>query len=115
MRPRRERPGAAALLGLALALSGWPGPIPAAAGTASRRTPVVEAVQKVQPSVVSISSEKKAASASRWPFSAEENARPRVSGMGTGVILDGRGYILTNYHVVDKVQGIEVHLADGAV
>src|SRR4051794_37576153 len=51
---------------------------------ASRRTPVVEAVQKVQPCVVSISSEKKAASTSRWPFSAEENQRPRVNGMGTG-------------------------------
>ena len=63
--------------------------------------------------MVSISSEKKAASTSRWPFSAEENQRPRVSGMGTGVIVDGRGYILTNHHVVDKVQGIEVHLADG--
>ncbi len=35
--------------------------------------------------------------------------------MGTGVIIDGRGYILTNHHVVDKVQGIEVHLSDGAV
>jgi serine protease Do len=33
--------------------------------------------------------------------------------MGTGVILDQRGYILTNHHVVDKVQGIEVHLLDG--
>jgi serine protease Do len=33
--------------------------------------------------------------------------------MGTGVILDERGFILTNQHVVDKVQGIEVHLADG--
>ncbi len=33
--------------------------------------------------------------------------------MGTGVIIDGRGYILTNQHVVDKVQGIEVHLSDG--
>ena len=83
------------------------------AGGSRRRTPVVEAVARVQPSVVSISSEKKAASSSRWPFSAEENARPRVSGMGTGVILDGRGYVLTNHHVVDKVQGIEVHLADG--
>src|SRR5258708_40159361 len=80
----------------------------------TRRTPFVEAVQKVQPSVVSITSEKKAASTSRWPFTAEENQRPRVSGMGTGVILDGRGYILTNHHVVDKVQGIEVHLLDGA-
>jgi serine protease Do len=101
------------MLGLALLSAGWPGPPPARASTATRRTPVVEAVQKVQPSVVSISSEKKAASSSRWPFTAEENARPRVSGMGTGVILDGRGYILTNHHVVDKVQGIEVHLFDG--
>ena len=63
--------------------------------------------------MVSISSEKKAASNSRWPFSSEENQRPRVSGMGTGVIIDGRGYILTNQHVVDKVQGVEVHLNDG--
>jgi serine protease Do len=71
------------------------------------------AVEKAQPSVVSITSEKKAASTSRWPFTPEENQRPRISGMGTGVILDGRGYVLTNHHVVDKVQGIEVHLSDG--
>jgi serine protease Do len=63
--------------------------------------------------VVSISSEKRAASNSRWPYTQEENLRPRISGMGTGVVLDERGYILTNQHVVDKVQGIEVHLADG--
>ncbi|HEV3166039.1 MAG TPA: trypsin-like peptidase domain-containing protein, partial [Isosphaeraceae bacterium] len=86
----------------------------ASASPSNRRSPVVEAVQKVQPAVVSISSEKKAASASRWPFTAEESQRPRVSGMGTGVILDGRGYILTNQHVVDKVQGILVHLHDGS-
>src|SRR4051794_18730040 len=80
----------------------------------SRRTPVVEAVSKAGPSVVNITSEKKAASTSRWPFSTEENQRPKVSGMGTGVIIDGRGYILTNHHVVEKVQGIEVHLVDGS-
>lgn len=99
------------LLGLAVLGSGGVHPPTAEAG--ARRTPVVEAVRKVQPSVVSISSEKKASSTSRWPFTAEENARSRVSGMGTGVILDGRGYVLTNHHVVDKVQGVEVHLSDG--
>lgn len=95
-----------------LSLACWSAPRAVLAG-GSRRTPVVIATQKAQPSVVSISSEKKAASTSRWPFSAEESQRPRISGMGTGVIIDERGYILTNHHVVDKVQGIEVHLADG--
>ncbi|GIW87992.1 MAG: serine protease [Isosphaeraceae bacterium] len=87
----------------------------AGAGQSERRTPVVLAIQKVQPSVVSISSEKRSSSTTRWPFSPEESQRPRVSGMGTGVILDHRGYILTNQHVVDKVQGVEVQLADGSV
>lgn len=85
------------------------------AGQSDRKTAVVQAIQKVQPSVVSISSEKRSASSSRWPFSAEETQRPRVSGMGTGVIVDHRGFILTNHHVVDKVQGIEVQLSDGNV
>ncbi len=115
IRNQRLRVGTAAFLGLAVLGAGLAPPPLATAGQAQRRTPVVEAVQKVQPSVVSISSEKKASSSSRWPFTAEENARPRVSGMGTGVIIDGRGYILTNHHVVDKVQGIEVHLSDGSV
>ena len=43
----------------------------------------------------------------------EENQRPRVNGMGSGVLIDRRGYILTNHHVVDKVQGIVVQLFDG--
>ena len=38
-----------------------------------RRTAVVEAVEKVQRCVVSITSEKLASSHSRWPFSPEEN------------------------------------------
>jgi serine protease Do len=33
--------------------------------------------------------------------------------MGTGVIIDERGYILTNQHVVDRVQTIDVQLQDG--
>ena len=110
--PRRFRIWIAALLGVAMIAAASP---PAAAQSPPRRSlgPVAAAVRKAKPSVVNISSEKKAASTSRWPFSAEESQRPRVNGMGTGVILDGRGYILTNHHVVDKVQGIEVHLSDG--
>src|SRR5262249_39852761 len=83
------------------------------AASPSRRSAVVEAVEKVHRSVVSISSEKKAESHSRWPFSPEENRLPRVSGMGSGVMIDSRGYVLTNHHVEDKVQGITVQLFDG--
>lgn len=34
------------------------------------------------------------------------------SGMGSGMILDQRGHILTNYHVVSNVDEIKVQLAD---
>ncbi|QEH32360.1 Putative serine protease HhoB precursor [Aquisphaera giovannonii] len=102
--------GVAALAGCLAPGVGAAGP---GAGSTNRRTVIVEAVEKALPCMVNISSEKKAASTSRWPFSAEENQRPRISGMGSGVIVDPRGYILTNHHVVDKVQGVEVQLSDG--
>jgi serine protease Do len=85
----------------------------ARASSDTRRTPVVEAVEKVKHSVVSITSEKLASSRSRWPFSPEENRLPLVNGMGSGVLVDGRGYIMTNHHVVENVQGIVVQLFDG--
>src|ERR1700744_1870105 len=101
-------------LSLTIAMIGLAGPgASARAASEPRRTAIVEAVDRVHQSVVSISSEKKAESHSRWPFSPEENQRPRVNGMGSGVVIDRRGYILTNHHVVDKVQGIMVQLFDG--
>jgi serine protease DegQ len=37
----------------------------------------------------------------------------RASGLGSGVIVSARGYILTNHHVVEAADEIEVALADG--
>jgi serine protease Do len=37
----------------------------------------------------------------------------QVNGMGTGIVIDSRGYILTNYHVVEGVSNIQVSLSDG--
>ncbi|HEV8130152.1 MAG TPA: Do family serine endopeptidase [Acidobacteriota bacterium] len=34
-------------------------------------------------------------------------------GLGSGVIVDGSGYILTNHHVINKVNKITVHLKSG--
>jgi serine protease Do len=44
---------------------------------------------------------------------ATPDAGRRVNGMGTGVVIDARGYIVTNYHVVDGVREILVTQADG--
>ena len=37
----------------------------------------------------------------------------RQSGQGSGVIVSANGYILTNHHVVEQAETIEVAFADG--
>ncbi len=79
-----------------------------------RITPVVLAVRNARTAVVSIRGQKTVVEPvdSADPSSAEEAPR-QVNGMGTGTIIDDRGYILTNYHVVSDVRRIEVTLDDG--
>src|SRR5262249_55224527 len=53
----------------------------------------------------------------RVPGSEETQAvapTSRVNGMGTGIVLDPRGYIVTNHHVVEDVSVIRVRLSDGS-
>jgi len=74
-----------------------------------RNTPIVQAIQKAETSVVNIQGGKTITNSS----ATGQLSRQEVNGMGTGVIIDRRGYIVTNYHVVDEVAKIEVTLADG--
>ncbi len=37
------------------------------------------------------------------------------SGLGSGVIIDARGYIITNHHVIDGAKTIQVMLYDGSI
>jgi len=85
---------------------------PPAVGSELRETPIVKAVQRVRVSVVNIRGEKTVA-ATPIGQSAGAEASRRVNGMGTGVVVDARGYIMTNYHVVDGVREILVTMADG--
>jgi serine protease Do len=77
-----------------------------------RRTPVVEVVRRVRDAVVNIHSERtlRANNEEGYSFTPSQN---RVNGMGTGIIIDPRGYIITNQHVVEDVNTIRVRLADG--
>jgi Do/DeqQ family serine protease len=43
----------------------------------------------------------------------DDDAPRQESGLGSGVIVSPEGYILTNFHVIDAADQIEVALADG--
>ena len=74
----------------------------------ARRSAIVIAVESQRDSVVNIHGQKLVASGD----DAAGELR-RVNGMGTGVVIDPRGYIVTNFHVVDGVKRIEATLASG--
>ncbi len=76
-----------------------------------RRTAFVRAIDRARPSVVNIDGQKTLHGGDRSRAHAEEERQ--VHGMGTGVIIDERGYIMTNHHVVDGVRQIHVTLEDG--
>lgn len=71
-----------------------------------RRTAIVEAIQRTQSAVVNIHSE-------RLTYQQDGVSPSRANGMGTGIIIDPRGYIVTNHHVVDDVNLLRVRLSDG--
>jgi serine protease Do len=95
------------------ALTTAAGPAPTAKGWNPRQTPVVDVVRRIKESVVNIHSERTVrAPASDEMFSLTPSQN-RVNGMGTGIVIDPRGYIITNQHVVDDVSSLRVRLADG--
>ena len=80
----------------------------------SRETPTVRAIRRVTPAVVNIHGQKTVRSTAAGMAGAEtvESFR-QVNGMGTGVVIDSRGYVITNYHVVEDVDDIRVTLSNG--
>ncbi|MFP6766492.1 MAG: trypsin-like peptidase domain-containing protein, partial [Planctomycetaceae bacterium] len=76
-----------------------------------RETPIVRAIRKAQGAVANIHSEKTASDGNS--LFAVDSGR-KVDGMGTGVIIDERGYIVTNHHVVDGVDSLRVTTNDGS-
>ena len=80
-------------------------------GANPRMTSIVRAVQRGRACVVNIHSEKRPKS--RDAMFASSGDR-KVNGMGTGIVVDERGYIVTNYHVVQDVDSLRVTLFDGS-
>src|SRR4029078_597278 len=89
------------IFSLSLCTASWlvlPGMSPVS-GSDARETPHVRAVRRAQSAIVNIHSERTA----RERDAFDGNPGRKVNGMGTGVIVDERGYIVTNQHVIAGV------------
>jgi serine protease Do len=98
-----------------------------AAVSALRRSPVVEAVERAGPAVVNVNTEQEVSRRpdAFWGFPGGDffedffrdflspfpRSRTRTS-LGSGVLIDAKGYILTNEHVIRGADKIRVTLAD---
>jgi S1-C subfamily serine protease len=105
------------VLGLWLPLVAAPAPAMAASHGF-----VAEAVARVAPAVVRIDTERRVVVAGVDPAFDDPFLRDlfgdlpgsrRESGQGSGVIIDREGLVLTNAHVVDRADRVQVTLADG--
>ncbi|PTL85252.1 trypsin-like peptidase domain-containing protein [Vitiosangium sp. GDMCC 1.1324] len=91
----------------------------ARADMARRRNEIVEVVQKVSPAVVFIGTEQEAESPFRGRRSIMEDffgtppQTQRTQSLGSGVIVDPSGVIITNDHVIRGASAIHIILADG--
>ena len=84
-----------------------------------------DVVSKVAPAVITIHSQMRVRQPQQFPFmddpffrrffgerQAQPPAQQQRQGLGSGVIIDANGYILTNHHVVDGAEQIKVDLND---
>ncbi|MGB7344693.1 MAG: trypsin-like peptidase domain-containing protein [Pirellulaceae bacterium] len=78
-----------------------------------RQTPTVRAIRRASPAVVNIHGQKTVRNTAAGQAGADPDSFRHVNGMGTGVVIDPRGYVITNYHVVEDVDDIRVTLHDG--
>jgi Do/DeqQ family serine protease len=89
------------------------------------QTSYADLVSRISPAVVTIRSTERARQAQQFPFmddpslreffgngAPQQQAPERVQGVGSGVIVNSDGYILTNHHVVDGAVDIRVELTD---
>jgi len=117
--------GQSRMMGLTASQPAAPAPA-ASTGVAGVQGSYADLVARVSPAVVTIRSTERSRSAQQFPFMDDPTFReffgdrlpqqqqpPRqVQGVGSGVIVNADGYILTNHHVVDGAIEIKVELTD---
>ncbi len=127
---RKTRLGALITTGILLGLAGQASPESpstkeeAALAMARRRTPAVEVVERAGPAVVNIATEivSKGNPFSRGRrrdddfffefFGRRQKRQQRQQSLGSGVIIDPKGLVLTNEHVISRATNITITLSD---
>jgi serine protease DegQ len=97
-------------------------PVPVALSQAGAST-YADAAKKAMPAVVNIYTSKSVGTRNPllddsilrryFPDLAERTPTRRAASLGSGVIVSPDGYVLTNHHVIDGADDIELVLADG--
>jgi serine protease Do len=82
------------------------------AATAGRRTPVVAVAEKVAPAVVNIAAESIVRDVDPF-FGGIFTPQRRAQSLGSGLIIEPNGMVLTNAHVIEGASRIVVTLLDG--
>lgn len=110
--------------GLMSLSNGQPGGATVSSSVAPLQTSYADLVSRVSPAVVTIRSTERARAPQQFPFMDDptfreffgdrmpQQAPRRVQGVGSGVIVNPDGYILTNHHVVDGALEIRVEMTD---
>jgi len=98
---------------LALAGLGFAPAAPAQSGLPARRTPVVQVVERVAPAVVNISAEATVRAADPFFGGLFGGRTRRTQSLGSGLIVDPLGIVVTNAHVIEGASRIVVTTLDG--
>ncbi|MBT3921840.1 MAG: hypothetical protein HOF21_04620, partial [Nitrospina sp.] len=91
----------------------------------------VRNAKKIKPSVVSVNKVKELVEKSSWYNPHNHGSEPwystfrnwfvqnlkgrkyAIENVGSGIVLDSNGYILTNYHVIENLDRVLIKLSDG--
>lgn len=100
-------------------------PIVKSASVPGYQSSYADVVSHVAPAVVTIRATERVRQPQQFPFSSDPFFRQffgdrtpqqqppqRVQGLGSGVVVNADGHILTNYHVIDGAEDIKVEMTD---
>jgi S1-C subfamily serine protease len=86
---------------------------PLAAQSSARRSPIVDVVERVSPAVVNVSAEATVREVDPFFGGVFGGRSRRAQALGSGLVIDAKGIVVTNAHVIEGASRIVVATLDG--